>query len=134
MQSFYCSLSQLPGLDRKELALLESRGIQTTQQLLALTRSLEAKQILAIELQLPLKYIHKWSALADLARVPAVGDRYCGLLLHSGIASVNQLAQVSVAKLHPTIKRLYVNTTRSTDLIPQPSLVQKWIEEARVLS
>ncbi len=134
MQPCYWPLNKLPGINQEGQTLLQNNEIQTTQDLLVRTSSLSDTQRLAQQLHLPLKDIQKWSALADLSRVPSIGCRYCGLLLHSGIISVKQLAQNSVDKLHPTVRRLCITTTRNRDLVPSPSLVQRWINEARLLS
>ena len=89
----YWSIDQLPGLNSQDLDLLTSQGIYTTQDLLTKVSTTQARYSLADKLQISLKYINKWSALADLARIPSVGCQYCGALLHSGIASVAQLQQ-----------------------------------------
>ncbi len=123
MQPCYWSLDKLPGLGQEELILLQKNSVTTTRDLLVRTNSLRKAHQLAQQLHLPLNYIQKWSALADLARVPSIGYRYCGLLLHSGIISVKQLVRKSVAKLYPTIRRLCVATTRNQELVPAPSLV-----------
>lgn len=133
MQSRYWAIALLPGLSKQERELLSKNGIETTKDLLVNTRTSSAKNLLANKLQLHIKHINKWIALADLARIPSVGDRYCGLLLHSGIVSVKQLSQTPLHRLHPTIKRLYVATMQCKDLAPSVPQVKKWIEEARLL-
>ena len=133
MQPCYWAIALLPGLSKQERELLNKHGIKTTKDLLINTRTPSAKNLLANQLQLHIKHINKWVALADLARIPSVGCQYCGLLLHSGIASVTQLSQTPLQRLHPTIKRLYVATMQSKDLVPSVPQVKKWIEEARLL-
>jgi hypothetical protein len=133
MQPCYWAIALLPGLSKQERELLSKNGIETTKDLLINTRTSSAKNLLANQLQLHIKRINKWVALADLARIPSVGCQYCGLLLHSGIASVTQLSQTPLQRLHPTIKRLYIATMQRQDLVPSVSQVKKWIEEARLL-
>ena len=133
MQPCYWAIAKIPGLSVRERELLIENGIETTKDLLLNSQTSQARNLLANKLQLHIKHINKWTALADLARIPSVGDRYCGLLLHSGIASTRQLAQTPLQRLHPAIKRLYVTTTRRKDLIPSVPQVKKWIEEARLL-
>ena len=133
MQPCYWAIAKLPGLSNQERELLSKNGIKTTKDLLIQAQTSQAKNLLANKLQLHIKYINKWVALADLARIPSVGDRYCGLLLHSGIASVKQLSQTPLQRLHPTIKRLYVATMQRQDLTPSVPQIKKWIEEARLL-
>lgn len=133
MYPCYWSINKLPGLSKEEQELLGKNGIKTTRDLLINTRTPSAKNLLANKLQLHIKHINKWVALADLARIPSVGCQYCGLLLHSGIASVTQLSQTPLQRLHPTIKRLYVATMQRKDLTPSVPQIKKWIEEARLL-
>ena len=82
MKFIYWSIDKLPGLKPSEQNLLKAHGITNTQQLLANTSNPQARESLAIQLNIGLNYVKKWGALADLARVPSVGCQYCGLLLH----------------------------------------------------
>lgn len=131
MQPCYWSIDKLPGLKEKEQQLLQSLGIATTKDLLNKANTSQGKETLASLLQLNIKYVSKWVALADLARIPRVGCQYCGLLLHAGVASVTQLTQTPVHRLHRQIMRLQVATMQRKDLCPSVELVQQWIEEAK---
>ncbi|MDJ0508821.1 MAG: DUF4332 domain-containing protein [Crocosphaera sp.] len=131
MHSSYWPIEKLPGLSKANQEQLKSLGINNTQDLLNLTKTKENKQSLANQLKCQLQLISKWVALADLARVPSVGCDYCGLILHSGIISVNQLAKTPVSSLHRQILKLQVATLQRKDLCPSPDLVQTWINEAR---
>lgn len=133
MQPCYWAIALLPGLSKIEQELLLENGIKTTQDLLQNSRTPQEKILLANKLQIHIKHLNKWVALADLGRIKSVNHQYCGLLLHSGIASVTQLAQTPLHRLHPTIKRLYVATMQRKDLAPSTPLVKKWIEEAKLL-
>ena len=130
MQPRYWSIDKLPGLPENEQKLLRTLGVATTQDLLNKTNTPQAKQNLASLLQINIKYVNKWVALADLARLPSVGCQYCGLLLHAGIASVRQLAQTPIHRLHPQIMRLHVATMQRKDLCPSVDMVKQWIQEA----
>ncbi|MGK7876598.1 MAG: DUF4332 domain-containing protein [Xenococcaceae cyanobacterium] len=133
MESCYWSIDKLPGLSKQEKAQLNAWGITTTRELLE-KASTPGNRALANQLQLNIKYVNKWVAMADLARIPSVGCEYCGLLLHSGIASVSQLTQTPVHRLHRQILRLQVATMQRQDLCPPVEVVQRWIQEARSLS
>ena len=127
-------IEQLPGLSKINQEQLKSLGINNTQDLLKITKTKENKQHLANQLKCQLQLINKWAALADLARVPSVGCDYCGLILHSGIISVNQLSQTSVSFLHQQILKLQVATLQRKDLCPSPDVVKTWINEARTIN
>ena len=133
MKSQYWSIDRLPGLRLPEQNLLKSEDIENTQELLKRTKTLESKQRLASKLKLNQKHINKWTALADLARIPSVGDQYCGLLLHAGVVSVAQLTKTPFPQLHRQIVRLQVATLQRKDLSPTIEQVKKWVEEAKML-
>ena len=126
-------IDRLPGLKSPEQELLKSHGIIDTQALLNCANTATNRLALANQLGLNLKYINKWVALADLARIPGVGCQYCGLILHSGIASVFQLTQTPFYRLHRQIVRLQVATTISSDKSPSLGDVKRWIEEANTI-
>ncbi|MGB5770685.1 MAG: DUF4332 domain-containing protein [Crocosphaera sp.] len=133
MKSSYWQIEQLPRLNKGNQEQLKSLGINNTEVLLNSTKTQANKQSLANQLKSPVQLINKWVALADLARVPIVGCDYCGLILHSGIISVKQLAQTSVSSLHRQILKLQVATLQRQDLCPSPDVVQTWINEAKKL-
>ncbi|QIR36463.1 DUF4332 domain-containing protein [Tolypothrix sp. PCC 7910] len=127
------AIEQLPGLSQEEQSQLQNCGITTTGLLVKNGKTLEARVALANKLQVHLQYVNKWVALADLARIPTVGTQYCGLLLHAGIGSVAQLAQVPSHRLHRQILRLQVATMQRRDLCPAIELVQQWSYQARTV-
>ena len=127
------SIAQLPGLSGLNQSQLQECGIATTRQLLQKTRTPDQRLALAHQLQIHIKYVNKWVALADLARIPSVGCQYCGLLLHAGVASVILLAQLPPHRLHQQILRLHVATMQRRDLCPSVEQVQSWIQQARML-
>jgi hypothetical protein len=130
----YWAIADLPGIGSREQAALVACGIHTTRDLLARTRSPLQCQALATELQLHLKYVTKWAALADLARVPSVGCQYCGALLHAGIGSTYQLSNTPVSRAYQQLLKLHVATTQSKDHCPTVDQVARWVQEARLLS
>ena len=133
MQPQYWSIDLLPGLKRPEQELLKANGITSTRELLKRANTLQSKQALANSLKLNRRYIDKWVALADLARIPSVGYQYSGLLLHTGIISVSQLAQTPSHRLYRQIVRLQVATTLQKELSPPVEQVKKWVDEAKLL-
>ena len=126
-------LEQLPGLNLEQQKLLKAFGIQTTLQLLHRGNTALKRQQLATDLKIHTRYVNKWVALADLARVPDVGCQYCGLLLHAGVGSVQQLAEASPHRLYPQIRRFQVAVLRQVKSCPPPSQVSVWIQQARSL-
>lgn len=133
METCNWAIADLPGLNHQELEQLQTCGITTTGQLLSQTRTAESKLEIAGQLHLHPQHLKKWIALADLARLPSVGCQYCGVLLHSGVASVAQLAETPVHRLHRQILRMEVATLQRQDLCPSVDVVQQWVKEARSL-
>lgn len=127
-------IQNLPGLSREHSTQLQQLGLTTTAHLLHQGRSPQAQQALARQLQLPLRYAQKWLALADLAQLPSVGCDYCGLLLHTGIQSIAQLAAIAPGRLHSQIRRLHTASLQRSDLCPDPAQVAVWVREAQQLS
>ncbi|NEQ42566.1 MAG: DUF4332 domain-containing protein [Leptolyngbya sp. SIOISBB] len=125
-------LQRLPGLSVEHLTQLQQAGLTTTGDLLRVARSPGQLQAIAAQLKLPLRYLQKWLALADLACLPSVGSDYCGLLLHSGVASVAQLSIQAPGRLHTQIRKLHTMTMRRSDLCPTPDQVVQWVQEAKL--
>lgn len=125
------TLLELPGMQKSDINKLHTVGIINRQQLLMMGKNKEARELLAQRIGVKARYVHKWFALADLARLPSVGVKYCGLILHSGILSVAQLSQCQPHQLQRQILRLQVANFRSRDLCPPFSLIQTWINEAK---
>ncbi|HEY9641552.1 MAG TPA: DUF4332 domain-containing protein [Coleofasciculaceae cyanobacterium] len=128
------AIAQLPGITAQDEANLVGCGIHTTFQLLQKAQTPDQRQTLATEMQVHIQHVNKWFALANLARIPAVGCQYCGLILHAGISSPIQLSQTPVARLHSQIMRLQVATLQRQDLCPGVGEVSQWIEQARQLA
>ncbi|HEY9809213.1 MAG TPA: DUF4332 domain-containing protein [Halomicronema sp.] len=126
-------LDQLPGLSEQDRKQLNTVGITNTGELLKKADTLNHRQALANQLQISIQYVNKWVALADLARLPSVGCQYCGLLLHAGVVSVNQLAQIPIQRLYHQVMRLQVATMQRRDLCPSVDMVQRWIQQAQFL-
>lgn len=126
------ALQALPGLREEYLQALRQAGLETTADLLKVARSPDQLQAIAAQRQLPLRYLQKWVALADLARLPSVSNDYCGLLLHSGVASVAHLSLQAPGRLHTQIRKLHTMTMRRSDLCPTPDQVVQWVREAKL--
>ncbi len=126
-------IAHLPGLSKENQTQLEECSITTTGQLIRMTKTPAAKALLAHQLQVNIQDVNKWVAMAKLARIPSVGCQYCGLLLHAGVPSAEQLAQMPVEILHQQILKLHVATMQRNDLTPSVDRVQKWIQQARLV-
>ncbi|MFK8181885.1 MAG: DUF4332 domain-containing protein [Phormidesmis sp.] len=127
------SIEELPGLSAVQIAQLKGAGIATTFDLLRQGNRLPQRQQLSKKLSTNVKDINKWAALANLARIPGVGCTYCGLLLHAGVSTPQQLASMNVQRLHPQLMRLQVQLFNRADLAPSVGQVASWIEQAKAM-
>ena len=127
------AIELLPGLSNAQQQQLKALNIDTTLDLLKATRNQAARLQLAQQLNSHVQHVNKWTALAKLACIPSVGYQYCGLLLHAGISSPQQLALLPVAQLHAQLKRLQVKLMQRADLSPNTAQVSQWIAEAKQL-
>lgn len=125
------SIESLPGIDAAQLSSLQTHSIATTFDLLRQGNTLAQRQQLSGQLNINIKYINKWVALANLARIPGVGPQHCGLLLHAGVSTPQQLATMTVQRLHPLLRRLQVQLFGRADLAPSTAQVSLWIQNAR---
>ncbi len=132
-QSANHPISTLPGLGRTQVDQLNACGIFTTFDLLRQGNSLSQRQQLSRQLNTNIKHINKWAALANLARIPGVGPQHCGLLLHAGISTPQQLAGMTVQRLHPLLRRLQVQLIRRADLAPDTAQVATWVAQAKTI-
>jgi hypothetical protein len=126
-------VDQLPGLSPAHAQGMAQLGLTHTGQLYQFGRSPDRQRDLAKALQVPQRYVAKWVILADLARVPAVGCQFNGLLLHAGIISVAQLAECLAQGLYIRLRRLHVTTLQRNDLCPTADQVSLWIQQAKAL-
>ena len=126
-------IDKLPGLSAQQIAQFNDCGILTTFDLLRQGNTLKQRQQLSAKLNTNIKYLNKWTALANLARIPGVGLQYCGLLLHAGVSTPQQLATMTVQRLHPQLLRLQVQLFKRADLAPDTAQVASWIHQAREL-
>lgn len=123
-------ITNLPGLDPENGDKLRGCGITTTAQLLR-HRAPSLQRSLAARLRVHPQHVAKWMALADLARIPAVGCQYCGLLLHAGIASPQQLATTPLGRLHRQLVKLHIANLHSRQRSPSVGEVKGWIQQAQ---
>lgn len=127
------AIEELPGVSMQHQCQLKALKITTTLQLLNATRNQSARSELARQLNSHIKYVNKWAALAKLACIPSVGCQYCGLLLHAGISSPQQLALLPATQLHAQLRRLQIKLMQRADLSPNVAQVSQWVLEAKEL-
>lgn len=131
MKSANHSIAELPGLSQPQIAQLQAAGISTTFELLRQGNSIVQRQQLSKKLSTNVKHINKWAALANLARIPGVGTQYCGLLLHAGVSTPQQLSIMTVQRLQPQLLRLQIQLFNRANMAPDTAQVASWIQQAQ---
>jgi hypothetical protein len=127
-------IEQIPGLSMEMIDIFQRHGIATTLDLLKKAGvNKSQREGLAIDLGMRLQILNKWIAIADLARIPAVGLQHSGTILHSGIASVQQLVQTPIGQLHRQIMKLQVQNFHRSDLCPSMGTMSLWLQQAQKL-
>lgn len=111
-------IEQLPGLSLEDADKLKEQGITTTLKLLRQAGIRPQREALAVQLVVPVQMVNKWVVMADLARIPSVGYKYCGFLLHIGICSTAQLARTTLYDLQKQVTRFQVQILQRADLCP----------------
>jgi predicted RecB family nuclease len=133
-------LEQLPGLDDGSVRALAEVGLTTVQDLYYQTQRPEQQAVLAQLLRLHRDRVRRWAALSDLALVPGVGCRWCGVLLHGGVLSRQQLAEQQPGLLFKRLQRLALQITgecptgtgkANRTLSPDLAQVNQWIAAAQ---
>jgi len=127
-------LEALPGLPEPLRQQLAQLGILTTTDLIRQGQSKDSRLALAHRLNSHPQHVHKWAALARLAALPSIGPTYCGLLLHAGVSSPEQLALAQVQRLQQQIQRLHLKLLSQVNDCPGPALITQWIQDAQRLN
>ena len=121
-------LAELPGIGDEPRQRLVQAGLRTTADLLHAQRQ---RPSLAADLGLTPREFGKLLALARLAEIPGVGPRYCGVLLHIGISTPQNLAQSRPEQLQASILRLHRQLGLSREQCPGGDTLRQWVAAAR---
>jgi predicted flap endonuclease-1-like 5' DNA nuclease len=125
-------INEIEGIGESHTKKLQTVGIETVEQLLQAGASPKHRQELAQKTGFSEHHILKWVNQADLFRVKGIGRQYAELLEASGVDSVLELAQRRPDHLHEALKASN-EKKRQVQVLPSPSTVARWIEEAKEL-
>lgn len=122
----------IEGIGKVSADKLSEAGVVTTDDLLKVGATPQARQAFADKTGLSVKLVAKWVSQADLFRVKGIGEEYAELVLAAGVESVQALAQQDAAALHAKMVAL----NKEKDLVrqaPGASQVAGWVEFAKTL-
>ncbi|MBI6546362.1 MAG: DUF4332 domain-containing protein [Cyanobacteria bacterium NC_groundwater_1444_Ag_S-0.65um_54_12] len=114
-------------------AKLAKSGINTTDQLLANTKTTSARQRLAQRADIPYGSLLHLARKVDLMQIKGVGPRQSNLLEAIGVASIKDLAQRNLDSLYERL--IFANHIGRpfVKVDPAKTQVDRWMREARQL-
>ena len=111
---------------------LIAAGVETVDQLLQKGKTPKGRKELEEATEITGKLILTWVNHADLFRVKGIGPQFSELLEASGVDTVKELKNRVAANL--VAKMTEVNEAKNlTRVVPTLVMVQKWIDQAKVL-
>jgi len=123
-------VSEIEGIGQVYTQKLAEIGIKSTADLLESGKDRKGREELVEKLQISDKLVLKWVNMADLMRIPGIGEQYSELLEKAGVDTVKELRNRNPKKLqaalavsnemHHLVKRL-----------PSLSDVENWVETAQ---
>ena len=111
---------------------LAAMGIRTTKDLLKAGKSRKGRQELAEKSGISPKLVLKWVNMADLMRIPGIGEEFSELLEKAGVDTVRELRNRNPQHLHEAL----VSSNTEYALVrraPFQVEVEEWIQAAKEL-
>ena len=125
-------IEEIEGIGAVFGAKLREVGINSTDKLLAGTKTRKQRKDLAESTGISDKLILKFANMADLFRINGIGEEFSELLEVAGVDTVPELATRNAENL--TAKMEEVNAAKKlTRRTPSLKEVEKWIDEAKTL-
>ena len=126
------SLTEIEGIGPKYARQLAAAGVRSTEALLRLGATKKGRKELEVKTGIGHKSLLEWVNLADLFRVPGVGEQYSDLLEEAGVDTVLELSIRKPDVL--TEKLMKINTAKNlVNRPPSAKVVAKWIKAAQKL-
>lgn len=128
------SLREIAALRAADIEQLQQQGITSNLDLLRVAGRKSQRAAFAEKLDATVQQVNRWVVLADLSRVPAVGQLYCDFLLQIGICSTVQLARTPLEDLQRQVTRFQMPVLQQGALCPDMSLIATWKHQAEQLT
>ena len=125
-------IEKIEGIGKKYAEKLQAAGITTTEKLLEAGGSRKGRQDLAAKTGITETLILEWVNLADLFRVPGIGEEYSDLLEEAGVDTVKELRNRNPENLHQAIREVN-DRKKLVRQVPGLSQVKSWIKAAKEL-
>lgn len=122
----------IEGIGPAYQASLAKAGVQTVEALLEKGATRKGRAELAKTSGISETLILKWVNHADLFRVRGVAGQYAELLEAAGVDTVTELARRKAENLQTAMAKVN-GEKKLVRVVPEPSQIAKWIEEAKTL-
>ena len=122
----------IEGIGSWRSRLLNSMGVRTVDDLLAVGATREGRQRLARRVGVSYKMVLSWVIRGDLLRVRGVGKQYSELLESAGVSSVTDLAARNSRLLWQTLRRVNAER-RLVRRVPPRRTIEMWVYNAKTL-
>ena len=122
-------IETIEGIGQVYAQKLAAVGIKTTNDLLNLAASRKGRQELVEQTGISNKFILRWVNIADLMRIPGIGEEYSELLEAGGVDTVKELKKRNAEKLHQTLSEIN-SQKKLARRSPSLTEVESWITHA----
>jgi len=122
----------IEGIGPAYQASLAKAGVQTVEALLEKGATRKGRAELAKTSGISETLVLKWVNHADLFRVRGVAGQYAELLEAAGVDTVAELARRKAENLQTAMAKVN-GEKKLVRVVPEPSQIAKWIEEAKTL-
>lgn len=125
-------IATIEGIGPAYAEKLKGAGIKTTADLLDKAKDPKGRKAVAATTGITETLVLKWANMADLLRVPGVGEEYSELLEAAGVDTVKELRTRNAANLTKAMQE--ANAKRKlVRALPSEKVVTKWVAAAKEL-
>jgi len=125
-------IEKIEGIGQVYTQKLAEIGIKSTADLLEYGKDRKGREDLVEKLEISNKLVLKWVNMADLMRIPGVGEEYSELLEKAGVDTVKELRNRNPKKLQAALA-VSNEMHHLVRRLPSQSNVEKWVESAKEL-
>ena len=126
-------VEEIEGIGPAQAKKLAKAGIKTTTALLDHCGGRKGRRTTAQLTGVSEKLLLKWTNMADLMRVPGIGQEFSELLEAAGVDTVKELRKRNSANLLGKMKEVN-RIRRLTRRLPAKSMVERWVAGAKKLA
>jgi predicted flap endonuclease-1-like 5' DNA nuclease len=126
------SIKDIEGIGETYKKKLNAVGVKTTDRLLEVGKTPKGRKELEQKTGIGHKLILEWVNLADLFRIPGVGEEYSDLLEEAGVDTVKELKNRKPDALWQKMKEVN-DKKKLVRRLPSLKSVEKWVSLAKGL-